>query len=122
MIRTPELRRALSFQPELGTEMKENIRTSSSVASSAETRLVPATHVVAAVHGTRTVLLDPLRGRYYGLDEVGGRIWALTQDRPTTTEIVDVLAQEFEVTRPELEQDVVEVLQSLKSKGLVGES
>ena len=94
-------------------------RNSSSVASSADTRLVPATHVLAAVHGTRTVLLDPRRGRYYGLDEVGGRIWALAQDQRSKDEIVEALCSEFEVDRAQLESDVTEVLETLRAKGLV---
>lgn len=94
-------------------------RKSSSAASSAETRLVPATHVVTAVHGTRTVLLDPRRGRYYGLDEVGGRVWTLASEKRGKAEIVDVLLDEFDVSRDQLESDVIEVLQTLQAKGLV---
>ena len=93
--------------------------TPSSAASSAESRLVPARHVVAAVHGTRTVLLDPRRGRYYGLDEVGGRIWSLASERRSIAEIVEVLSNEYEVERAQLEHDVAEVLRSLKTKGLI---
>lgn len=91
----------------------------SSAASSAESRLVPARHVVAAVHGTRTVLLDPRRGRYYGLDEVGGRVWTLASERHSVGEIVSLLADEYEVEKAQLETDVAEVLRTLKSKGLI---
>ena len=96
--------------------------TPSSAASSAESRLVPARHVVAAVHGTRTVLLDPRRGRYYGLDEVGGRVWSLASERRSLGEILTVLADEYEVERDQLETDVAEVLRALKTKGLIEDS
>mgnify|MGYP003580856864 CR=1 FL=1 len=94
-------------------------RISSSVPSSADSRLVPATHVVTAVHGTRTVLLDPRRGRYYGLDEVGGRVWALIKEGLTVTEMVERLSQEYNVEINELEADVNELIHDLKSKRLL---
>ena len=34
-------------------------------------------HVSSARHGDTTVLLDVNRGRYYTLNQVGGRIWEL---------------------------------------------
>jgi hypothetical protein len=94
-------------------------RTSSTAASSAGHRLVPARHVVSAVHGTRTVLLDPRRGRYYGLDEVGGRVWALATDRLSISEIVERLADEYEVDRDRLESDVRSLVDDLQSKRLL---
>lgn len=94
-------------------------RTSSTVASSAGPRLVPARHVVSAVHGTRTVLLDPRRGRYYGLDEVGGRVWALATDRLSVPEIVTRLATEYDVEPDRLESDVRSLLDDLQSKRLL---
>ena len=107
----------------MGAEMKVEPRpTPASAASSAESRLVPARHVVAAVHGTRTVLLDPRRGRYYGLDEVGGRVWSLASERRSVGEIVSVLADEYDVERDQLETDVAEVLRALKTKGLIEDS
>jgi hypothetical protein len=117
--RTPDETGGLTT-PEMGAEMKVAPRsTPSSAASSAESRLVPARHVVAAVHGTRTVLLDPRRGHYYGLDEVGGRVWSLASERRSVSEIIQVLADEYEVERAQLESDVAEVLRALKSKGLI---
>jgi hypothetical protein len=93
--------------------------TSSSAASSAGLRLVPAKHVVTAVHGTRTVLLDPRRGRYYGLDEVGGRVWALIKEGLTVAEMLERLGQEYNVEANELEADVNELVHALKSKQLL---
>ena len=96
--------------------------TSSSAASSAGLRLVPAKHVVTAVHGTRTVLLDPRRGRYYGLDEVGGRVWALMKEGLTLAAMLERLGQEYKVEANELEADVNELLDALKSKQLLEET
>jgi hypothetical protein len=94
-------------------------RTSSTAASSAGPRLVPAKHVVCAVHGTRTVLLDPRRGRFYGLDEVGGRVWSLVSDRLSVPEIVERLVDEYDVDRDRLESDVQSLLTDLQSRSLL---
>jgi hypothetical protein len=94
-------------------------RTSSTAASSAGPRLVPAKHVVSAVHGTRTVLLDPRRGHFYGLDEVGGRVWALVSDRLSVNEIVDRLSDEYEVERDRLDSDVRSLMADLQSRSLL---
>lgn len=74
--------------------------------SSAGCRLVPARHVSTTVHGTRTVLLDPLRGRYVGLDEVAGRIWQLARFGADLQDTVAWLVDEFEVDRETAEHDV----------------
>ena len=94
-------------------------RTSSTAASSAGPRLVPAKHVVSAVHGTRTVLLDPRRGRFYGLDEVGGRVWALVTDRLSVPEIVERLSDEYDVERDRLDSDVRSLMADLQSRSLL---
>jgi|SRR5688572_31758342 len=94
-------------------------RTSLSAASSADCRLVPATHVVSAVHGTRTVLLDPQRGRYYGLDELGSRIWELAAAGHTRAQIVESLLQEYDVERERLDADIARTLDDFEAKELM---
>ena len=94
-------------------------RTLPSAASSADCRPIPAKHVVTAVHGTRTVLLDSKAGRYYGLDDVGGRIWTLVRDGCTTEEIVQHLANEYDADIDTINTDVNQILSDLRSRKLV---
>ena len=86
--------------------------------SSADCRLVPARHVSTTVHGTRTVLLDPLRGRYIGLDEVAGRIWQLARFGADLQETVTWLVDEYDVERETAERDVRETFRKLSSLAL----
>lgn len=87
----------------------------------ADSRLIPAKHVVSTVHGTRTVLLDSRSGRYYGLDEVGSRIWSLARAGFTLTTIADKLAQEYDAPVEQLQEDVRGFLSELKQSRLMEE-
>ncbi len=78
-----------------------------------------ATHVVAAVHGERTVLLDARRGEYFGIDEVGGEIWRALETGATLAEVVDRLEASYDAPRAVLERDAGEFLSLLQRKRLV---
>lgn len=80
---------------------------------------LPADKVVFVKHGDRTVLLDYARGEYYGLDEVGTRMWELLADRLSVSEMVDRLEQEFDVARNALESDAATFLTHLVDLHLV---
>lgn len=86
---------------------------------SAVSRLIPATHVHVVVHGTRTVLLDPLGGRYFGLDDVGGQIWGMLKRGLGRGEIVDQLAEEYAASREQIEGDVDRILDALLKRRLL---
>lgn len=78
-----------------------------------------AAHVVAAVHGERTVLLDPKRGEYFGTDEVGGEIWRALGPGATVAQLVDQLGSRYDAPRETLERDAREFLALLRRKHLV---
>jgi hypothetical protein len=84
-------------------------------------RLAPARHVVSTAHGARTVLLDSRSGHYYGLDEVGSRIWSLAGAGFTATTISEKLAQEYDAPVAQLAQDVEAFLADLKRSRLLEE-
>lgn len=65
------------------------------------------------------VILNVHSGIYYGLDEIGSRIWQLVQE-PTTLKIVlETLLSEYEVEPNRCERDLLEYIDLLSSKGLV---
>jgi hypothetical protein len=66
-----------------------------------------------------TVLLDLASESYFGLDEVGTRIWQLLQAGQGEAEIIETLLDEYEVERQELENDVAELLEKLEGEGLI---
>ena len=65
------------------------------------------------------VLLDMASENYFGLDEVGTRIWSLIESGNNVDGIVDTLCQEYEVERDILEGDVMELVSKLIDSGLV---
>lgn len=79
----------------------------------------PAPDVVSRKVGDELVLLDLQRGVYFGLDEVGARIWALMLDNGDASTIVARLADEYEAPRQQLEEGVNQLLLELQSQGLL---
>lgn len=66
-----------------------------------------------------TVLLDLAGETYFGLNEVGTRVWQLLKQDHGFTEIVDVLESEFDVARDRLEADIAALLAQLEGAGIV---
>ena len=58
-------------------------------------------------------------GIYYGLDEVGARIWNLIQEPRVVNDIRDALLREYDVEADRCEQDLLAMLQQLAAEGLV---
>ena len=65
------------------------------------------------------VLLDLASESYFGLDEIGARIWGLLGEGKNQGQILDVLLREYEVDRKTLEVDLVELLGELLEAGLI---
>lgn len=75
--------------------------------------------VMARTVGDETVILDLASGTYFGLDPVGARIWELLGEGKTLAEVCDQMLEEFEVSREELERDILRLAQELADQGLV---
>jgi hypothetical protein len=104
----------------MGVDMVFSFRARNpTVKTSADSRLTPAKHVVSTMHGTRTVLLDSRSGHYYGLDEVGSRIWHLAQAGFAPSIIAEKLAKEYDAPHARLEQDVNDFIQELRQSRLL---
>lgn len=65
------------------------------------------------------VILNLKDGTYYGLNEVGARIWALLQEATTLLQVRDQIVEEFDVEAEQCEQDLVTLVQELEDAGLV---
>ena len=66
-----------------------------------------------------TVLLDLEGESYFGLNEVGTRIWQLFQSGQTVAEMLNTLSDEYDVSLEQLESDVGKLLDKLTDAGLV---
>ena len=65
------------------------------------------------------VILDLKSSSYFGMDEVGVRLWQLLQADPSLQAACDTLLAEYEVAPAQLEQDLVKLLGQLVEAGLV---
>lgn len=66
-----------------------------------------------------SVILDVRSGVYYGLNEVGARIWNLIQQPKTIAEVADAIAQEYEVEKSQCEQEIMALLTELSASKLI---
>lgn len=69
--------------------------------------------------GNEAVILNLKSGIYYGLNEVGARIWQLLQQPQTVLSIRDKILDEFEIDPETCQQDVLAILQDLKMAELI---
>lgn len=87
----------------------------------AMTRVRAGPNVHAREFDGELILVDLQGGDYFGLDEIGGRVWRELADGRTPTEIAALLADEYDVTPSQLLADVVSLLTDLAERGLVAE-
>jgi len=66
-----------------------------------------------------TVLLDLESEHYFGLDEVGTRIWQLIKENGDLNVIYNTLLDEYEVPRERLQQDMSKLLTEIEKLGLI---
>jgi hypothetical protein len=66
-----------------------------------------------------TVLMSVQSGKYYGLDEIGSRIWALIEQPRSLSDVCDILIGEFDVERETCKEDVLEFVNKLVKSNLV---
>ncbi len=76
-------------------------------------------HQISCALGSETVVLQLQSGTYYGLNEVGRRVWELIAEPRTVGEICAVITREFEVEPERCERDVVALLNDLRGNGLI---
>ena len=75
--------------------------------------------VIAREVGDELVILDLAGGSYFGLDAVGTRIWQLLREGKNPAEVCEIMVDEYEVSREELERDIIILLEELLSRELI---
>jgi hypothetical protein len=65
------------------------------------------------------VILDLESGTYFGLNEVGTRVWLLVGDGRSESEIVEALVAEYDAGRETIARDVAKLLGELRGRRLV---
>lgn len=82
-------------------------------------RVTPSTEVLFQEIGGESVLLDLASESYFGLDDVGTRIWELLQVQGDLGAVFDQILGEYEVEPTRLEQDLLAHIGELVAAGLV---
>ena len=85
----------------------------------ASTIVVASSDQVSSDLAGETVLLSMTTAHYYGLADVGARIWSLVQKPTPVSEICTMIAREYDVSPTQCQADVVRFLEELVTHGLV---
>lgn len=65
------------------------------------------------------VMMSINNGEYYGLDNIGSRIWEIIEKPVSFKELIETLKDEYEVTENQCISDVIEFINALNNKGLI---
>lgn len=65
------------------------------------------------------VILDLASGTYFGLNEVGTRVWRLVDEGRDVSQIVEIVTSEYQADRATIARDVERLLDDLRSRRLI---
>jgi hypothetical protein len=82
-------------------------------------RAVIPHHVVHRTLASETVLLNIETGHYYGMDEIGGRFFAVLRDARSVGAAVRLLTREFEAPPEQIRADMLRYCAELVQHGLI---
>ena len=82
-------------------------------------RVVPSSDVLFRELDGEAVMLDLKSERYYGLDEVGTRIWQLVEEHGDVQAVIEQMLLEYEVEEDQLRADLKDLFASLMEAGLI---
>ena len=81
--------------------------------------ITPSPEVISQEVSGETVLLDLQSENYFGLDEVGTRIWQLIKETDDLQAIFETLLAEYDVSEERLRQDLDTLLGEISGLGLI---
>jgi hypothetical protein len=81
--------------------------------------VIATSEQVSCPLGEESAILNLKNTVYYGLNPVGARVWNLLQQPRTVGELRDVLLDEYEVDAGRCESDLLELLEKMRSEGLI---
>lgn len=74
---------------------------------------------IASEMADEVAILDHKSGMYFGLDQVGAKIWELIQKPIPVKSIRDVIIAEYDVAVEQCEMDLLNILNDLSVHGLI---
>jgi hypothetical protein len=101
------------------THLNETFMTASATKITLASRVRPSASALIQPTGDEAIVLDITGERYYGLNEVGARLWALLISNPLLEDAHHRLLDEYTVTASDLERDLITIVDHLAEAGLV---
>jgi hypothetical protein len=83
------------------------------------TCIMQATNLISCDLDGETALMSVEHGKYYGINPIGSRIWALIEQPRLISDLCACLLSEFEVESTQCENDVLAFLSELAKDNLV---
>jgi len=87
--------------------------------SDQDTVVARTDRVVTADVDGEIMMMSVEQGQYYGMNEVGNRIWQLIQQPRSVSDLCELLVAEFEVGPEACHTQVMELLNQLKKEQLL---
>ena len=81
--------------------------------------ITPSPDVISQEVSGETVLLDLNSENYFGLDEVGTRIWQLIKETGKLQAVYDTLLAEYDVSEEQLLADLEKLIVEVEKIGLI---
>lgn len=82
-------------------------------------KIIASTEVICQELDGEMVILDLQQEQYFGLNDVGTRLWQLVSAGRNTDEIMETLLSEFDVDEVTLRSDIGGLIQQLTAAKLV---
>jgi hypothetical protein len=80
---------------------------------STDTVISQIEEIVASDIDGETVMMSIENGKYYGMDDIGSRIWELIEKPIKVSDLIATLLEKFDVDRETCERDVPKFLNEL---------
>lgn len=81
--------------------------------------LKPSSDVLVQEVAGEAVLLDLASEQYFGLNEVGVRVWQILSEHGSPEKAVQILLQEYEVDEATLREDIAALVTGFLESGLM---
>jgi hypothetical protein len=89
------------------------------VSLSTTSTVVALKDTLSSAVGDETVILHFGAGTYFGLDDVGTRVWQLIEQPRTVGDLLDRIVEEYDVERERCEATILPFLEDLAANGLL---
>jgi hypothetical protein len=84
-----------------------------------ESRPKRADQVIAQKAANDVLLFNMEDGNYYSLNEIGGRVWDLCDGSRSVSQLVALLASEYEASTEDIRKDVTDLLEGFQTGRLI---